>query len=178
MPESYGIHEARQIQDFTRSSAANGLSTYIGPVPAGKVWTILSASYNPDVAETKVVHWQVLSRGATACALTAPLSIALSGTLLFPLLAPDAEMKLYQDEYLYIQRDSATAGSAMTLKARVIEWDLPFYEYEEPLNKVVKKKVSHGSVYRTTGGLSTGSGVSPRADGEGGRGARGGREPV
>lgn len=175
--DAYEIHDARQLQDLTRNSSVASLSTYIGPVPSGKVWTVLAASYNPDTAETRTVHWQLLSRGTIAYALTRPVSIALSGTLLFPLLDQVGELKLFPGEYLYIQRDAATAGSVMQIKARVIENDLPYYSYIEPLAKVVQLAQKRGVITRTS---SVGAAVSaPSGMGRPGKGeGRGGTEPI
>jgi uncharacterized membrane protein YgcG len=166
MPEAYEIHDGKFIQDVTRLSAANALSNYVGPVPAGKVWTLLAASYNPDVPETRVVHWQLLSRGTIAYALSTPVSIALSGTLHYPLLYAADEMKLFPGEYLYIQRDVATAGSTMLIKARLIETDLPYFSYEEPQKKVVRQVYRHAS--GSGGALSSGGGGRPEGGGGGG----------
>jgi hypothetical protein len=170
----FDLHEARLIQDVVKNSAPNALSLYIGPVPQGKYWTILSASYNPDVAETKVVHFQVLSRGSSVTAVTAPAAVALSGTLMLPLVYAGDEIVLFPGEYLYAQRDSATAGSAMQLRSRVVESDLPYYSYTDPQKKVMQATMKHGSVFRATGALSQTGGLGGSGDAGMGFGGGGG----
>ena len=41
--DAYALSEARFVQYLSQTSAANSLTAYVGPVPAGKVWTILAA---------------------------------------------------------------------------------------------------------------------------------------
>lgn len=174
-PEGYELHEARFVQEYSNASLADGLYTAIGPVPAGKVWTILAASLGPSVAETRTVWYSIRAKNVTFFPVTVPAAIALGVLNRLPLLTMGMEIKLYPQDYLYGHRDVATAGSTLSLYARVIETDLPYYSYEEPLNKVVKQSQRHGSVYRSSGaGISIG-GSKPDAGRPGGEGG-GGRE--
>jgi uncharacterized membrane protein YgcG len=157
MPDAFELHDAHFISDRAITSGAGAL-TITGPtVPAKKVWTILGASYSPSVAETRTVCWFIVTRAATYIAISFPTAILLPPGN-WPLLTQGMELKLFPGEALYVNRDVATAGSTITLAIRYIETDLPFYSYEEPLKKVVKAAARHGSVYRSSGGISTGGG--------------------
>lgn len=178
MPEAYDLHEARFLQERQSFSDVNALSAQVGPVPAGKVWTILSANYYPDTAETKIVYFYILSKAALGYAITVPQSIALSAANSFPCLTEGMELRLYPGEYLCVHRDSAAAGSIMVLLVRYIESDLPYYSYEEPQNKIVRQAMRRGSQYRSSGGgISEGGSQAGSDKGEGG-GGRGGPQPI
>ena len=173
----YELHDARFVQDVSGASAAAGLTAYVGPVPAGKSWAILGASYAPSVAETRTVYFYITSRGGNIFPVTVPQSILLSGSLFFPALTMGMEITMTPGEKLFISRDAATAGSFMYLFAKIIEVDLPYYSYQEPLNKVVKQAQRHGSVYRSSGGISIGGGMPGGGHGGEGGGGGGGAEP-
>lgn len=176
MPEAYDLHEARLLQTRNISSAAGALSVAAGPVPAGKVWTIRAGSYNPSVTETKVVWWFIYNALSMSFPISVPVSIALGTTIGFPLLTDGMEIKLYPGEYIEAGRESATAGSTMSIAISFIESDLPYYSYEEPQRKVVKSQVAHGSVYRSSGGISSaGGGGGTGVDGGGGGHGHGGQ---
>jgi len=182
VPEAYELHDGRFILDKTFTSAANavvvdGASFPGGRVPEGKVWTILSGSYNPSALETRTVFWLILSRGSNLFPITQPVAIALSGSILLPLLTMGMEIKLFPGEWLRVTRDAATAGSTMTMILRIIESDLPFYSHEEPLKKIVKQAQRRGSVYRSSGGISIGGGMPGGGHGGEGGGGGGGAEP-
>jgi hypothetical protein len=157
MPEAYDLHDARFLMEAVANSAANAVYLAMPVVPEGKIWTVLSASYNPDVAETKICWFVIVSRGGNNHPVTQPVSILLNPATL-PALTMGMELRLYPGERIQIFRDSATAGSAMYLRLRYIETDLPYYSYEEPLKKVVRVSQRHGAVYRSTGGISPGGG--------------------
>jgi uncharacterized membrane protein YgcG len=177
--DAYELHEARLIQERTSSSGAGDLQLDGASVPAGKVWTILSARYNPDVAETRTVHFRVVSSRAIAYTVTVPVAIALSTLILMPLVTEGMELKLFPGELLRCMRDAATAGSVMNLYIRLIESDLPFYAYREPLKPVVNQARKHGAVYRSSGGISTGGSGGTPTSGHGAEGGGGGgAEPV
>lgn len=173
MPEAYDLHEARFIQYAVHTSAADATSILASAVPAGKVRTYIGGGAYPSASETKVYHWAITANsGASLLPVTTPVSIALTSGRGLPLVTEGMEIKLYPGEQLIVYRDSATAGSTMTLILRFIESDLPFYAYEEPQNKIVKKLFQRGSVYRSSGGISERSapGRVPGSEGSGGGG--------
>lgn len=173
--DGYELYDGRYIQEYTGASAADALSSpAIGPVPAGKVWTILNASYNPSAAETRVVYFYVISRAGTWLAVTWPTSVAASNVQLIPALTMGMELKLFPGEELRCHRDVATAGSTMVIYGKWISADLPYYRYVDPLAPVVKQTQRRGESYRM-GSLSIGGPASSGGGREGGRG--GGREP-
>lgn len=176
--DAYELHEARLLQLTQATSAAGAVSVSIGPVPAGKIWTILHASYVCSHAETKSWYFSVYrSTFPCAMAVTRPAALAVIATWPNPMLTEGLEIKLYPGEYLFVTRDSATAGSTMQIAARYIETDLPFYSYDEPQNKVMRSVQKHGSTYRASGAISpAGGGVGP--GGHGGPSGGGGSEPV
>lgn len=180
MPEAYDLHEARFIQTQLLGSAADALYIGVGPVPAGKVWTILSAGAFPSVAETRLFWFSIyLPTGGLTFPVTTPVSLAASMTppAFLAGVTEGMEIKLYPGEYLRAYRSVATAGSSIYIAIRYIESDLPFYAYKEPLTQIVQKSLRHGSVYRSSGGISqrTAPGGSP---GTGGGGGGGTSEPV
>jgi len=160
--DAYELHDARLIQEGTKTSAANALSLQTDPVPAGKVWTILSAAYTPFVAETKTCQWSVIGKSGWQYAIQIPQSFAAIAALTrtFPLITEGLELKLYPGEVLRIDRDSATAGSQMTMYWRVIETDLPLYEYIEPQER---KRIDQirSSVIKQVGGGGGRAGSRP-----------------
>jgi len=176
--DAYDLHEARFIQCPLIQSGANATDVFSGPVPAGKVWTVLCANYYPSAAETKTIQIGILSGTGYFFPTRVPQSIALSATLFYPLLTEGMELKLYPGEKLGVYRDSATAGSTMGLIMRFIESDLPFYSYEEPQNKVVRQTFKRGSVYRASGGGISEGGKTGTGIPDGGGGGRGGPKPV
>lgn len=178
--DAFELHEARYVQELADAGNVGGLTVGNGAyaTPNGKVRTVICAKLFPSVAETRQFWIGKVSRVGTLFAVTVPFSVALSATICLPVLTEGTELKLYPGEYLQGQRDVATAGSTLGMVFQFIETDLPYYAYEEPLNKVVKTKQAHGSVYRRSGAISTGSGPGV-GGGEGGRGGRaGGGEPI
>lgn len=175
--DAYEVHDGRFVQDRQFISAADALVVNSAAVPVNKVWTIIGLGYFPNTAETKIIVFSIGKlAGAFVYPITVPVSIALSTARGLPGLQEGMEIKLFPGEYISVNRDSATAGSTMILNVRYLETDLPYYEYVDPMSRVVSKKRAHGSVYRTTGGLSMGSGgAGPHSLPGGGRG---GSEPI
>ncbi len=176
--DAYELHEARFVQEYAATSAANGLTLDTPVVPAGKVRTIISASLGPSVNETQVVGFQIIGRSTYQHTVTVPVSIALTVAYMFPFLTEGMECKLFPGEKLRAFRGAATAGSTISLNVRFIESDLPFYSYEEPLNKVVKAGQKHGSQYRSSGGISIGGGGASGSGGPSGGGGGHSGEPI
>lgn len=178
--DAYESADGRYIQERVAESAANALSVSYGVVPGNRVWTVLSGCYYPSVAETRTVQWKLYGRSGYPFPVTFPAAVALSPNIFLPLVSEGMELKLFPGEFLRVDRDVATAGSTMLATIRVIETDLPFYKYTEPLNRVMQSAVKHGSVYRATGGVSVGGGPgAPHGPGAGGGGGGGGgAEPV
>jgi len=160
MPDAYRLHDARFLQVLSVGSAANALNVTVGLVPAGKVWTVLSARIAVSVAETRSFWFSIYKLGSPFFPVTMPVALLVDPALSkdFPMLTEGMEMKLYPGDGLTGFRDAATAGSTMVTSIRFIETDLPYYSHEEPLREVVKQSQLHGSVYRSTGGVSVGGG--------------------
>ncbi len=179
--DAYELHEARFVQHFASTSAANAESISTPTCPDGKVQTILTAGYFPSVAENMVVQWQIYKPGVVL-PLTPPYGWdykALNTN--WPCVTEGMEVKLYPGESLMIVRDGHTAASTMTIRVRFIESDLPYYSYEEPQNKVVRSVQRHGSVYRSSGAISparSGLGSPGPVDRGGGGGGGGKAQPV
>jgi len=176
VPEAYELHEGRFLQELSVAAGVGGLTCALGPVPRGKIWTIIFGFLSPSVAETKTVWYQV-SNVSNSFPVTVPMSIALSLAMVYPLLTNGMELKLYQGQILRGYRDSATAGSNFYMGILYVETDLPYYSYDEPLKKIVKQAQAHGSVYRSSGGVSIGGGMPGGGHGGEGGGGGGGAEP-
>jgi uncharacterized membrane protein YgcG len=171
--DAYEIHEGRFIQQRTAASAVLGTTLNLGyPGPgAGKIWTVLAADYYPDISETAVISWQIVTRIGTSFTVKTPASLALNPLLNhYGLLEQGMELKLFPGEYLMVIRATAGAGSSMIGNVRFIETDLPYYSYEEPLKKIIAQSQKHSSVLRGGGGSSGGG----RGSGGGGGGPIGG----
>lgn len=177
--DAYDLHEGRLIQSNVVTSAANATSVQIPAVPAGKIHTILQLTYYPSAAETKTAYFGLAGAGCPdTFALSQPQQIALSNSLRLPLVREGMELKLWPGQYALALRDSATAGSTMTLLVMFIESDLPYYAYEEPQKRVIAQKFRRSSQIIRSGG---GSGTSfsppsgpPGREGRGGPGGGGG----
>jgi hypothetical protein len=181
MPDAYETFDGRFVQYKTSVSGANGHFVTVGPVPPGKVWTVLSAIGYPSVDETQDYWFSVFKSGVAQFQITHPEEhiFDISEENYMPMLREGMEFKVYPGEYVMFSRDGHTAGSTVTLFIRFLETDLPYYRYTEPLKSVVQVKRAHGSVFRQTGGISTGGGAGtpPPAHGATGGGG-GGSEPV
>lgn len=154
MTDAWTIHEARFIQLSQVTSAANATTISSAAVPNGKVWTILAGGYYPDAPETRYIATNVATAGGSSYPIAYPVTLLLNTVARFPIVTEGMELKLFPGEYIYITRDVATAGSIMILQLRYVETDLPYYAYEEPLNKVVQTSQKHGSAYRAGAAVS------------------------
>lgn len=135
MPDAYEVAEGRFINFFSVVSAADALYRDFGPVPSGRVWTILSACGVPSVNETRTWWFAVEAyNSGYAVPVTWPTSLAaVVANQQYPAMVREGmELKLFPGERLYVFRDAATAGSSLTLRGRFIESDMPLYHYEEP----------------------------------------------
>lgn len=159
MPDGYELQEGRYLQYRSATSAANGLAIGIGPVPAGKIWTILAGYATCTVAETQIYWWALLDPSATYYyPVVRPVSFAVAPAVgqHFPLLTEGMELKVFAGEYIYAMRAAATAGSTLTAVYRIIETDLPLYTYLEPQEvkrlKNIASQALHG-MQRSGGGF-------------------------
>jgi len=177
MPDAYEVYEGRFIQLSTASSAVAATTISSLPVPAQKVMTILAGGYYPDAAETKIVSMNIATASGSSYPIAYPVSILLNTVSRFPVVTEGMELKLFPGEYIYVTRDSATAGSIMVLQLRFVLNDLPYYAYKDPLSPTVEVNRKHGSVYRSSGGISQG-GSSSVPGGNLGQGKTGGPQPV
>ena len=175
MPEAYGLHDGRFVQEKSVQSAAVATQLQLAPVPADKVWTIIQGAYFPDIAETRTVQFLVITKSTWEYAISNPAAVALGPNIRLPVVTEGLELKLFPGDSLRIRRDAATALSTMIMGIRYIETDLPYYSYEEPLKKVVRVAQRRGSTYRSTGSISEAGGAPPSGHGGGGEG--GGGEP-
>lgn len=140
MPDAYELHDGAFVQLQTNTSAANGLSAIVGPVPAGKIWTVMSAVAAPSVAETQI-YWFALTNFGVTFPVTLPASIALAPAVqqFYPLVREGMELKMFPGEYLTAYRAAATAASTISIYVRLIETDLPFY-VELDKHKVLRRR--------------------------------------
>lgn len=180
--DAYELSEARYIQYILATGAVNAHAVYAPLVPAGKVWTVLSAYGRTSADDTQDYWFAIYKAGVADFPITDPIEhvFDVSETNWIPLLREGMELKVFAGENLSFHRDGNVAGSTISIGIRFIESDLPFYKYVEPLGRVVDSARKHGSVFRATGGISTGGGgdVAARVppgtrEGGGGRG-----EPV
>lgn len=162
--DAYDIAEARFIQIRANASAANGLNVQVGPVPAGKIWTILRAYATNDVApaggETQY-YWFSIFDGTYVFPVTRPVSQQVENAVAqyFPLLTEGLEIRLFPGDYLRAYRDAATAGSTISVFASFIESDMPLYRYDEP--QIVKRQARSLSSVRQVIGSAIGAGSRP-----------------
>jgi hypothetical protein len=176
--DAYELHEGRLIQDGIAVSVADVLYAALGPVPVGKVWSILSASLYPSVSETRMVWFSIRARSGMFHPVTVPVSNIAAPGIPYPMLTMGMEVKLFPGEYLFAYRDVATAGSTITLRLRFIDSDLPYYSYVEPLAKVVQQAQRRGSITRAS---SVGAAIAaPSGVGRpgGGGGKKGEPQPI
>lgn len=170
MPDAYEVQEARFLQWATSLSAAGALtvlSTF--GVPKGKIWTVLGAAYYPSVAETRTVCFGVYHNGQVYPVTLAEQWPYVGNTNLgLALVREGLELKLWPEDYLFVARDAATAGSTMALNFRYIETDLPLYTYIEP--QLRKRQAGALSTIRSAIGVIGGG----RGIGGGERGPEGG----
>lgn len=138
----YETKDVRFKQERQTTSAAGALVVAVGPVPAGKVWTILEAKGTNNVGaggETQYVWFAINSRGSgNNYPVTRPVQQLIDNTVsqFFPLLTEGMELQLHEGDSLAFFRAAATAGSTINLNIRFIESDVPLYTYEEPQIKL------------------------------------------
>ena len=167
MPEAYDIHDAQFLQRPFAQSAANALSIALSAVPTGSVWTVLAAYVTCDVAETQAYWFSIASMGAYF-PVTKPASFVLDPTTAknFPLVTEGMEIKLFPGEQLVAHRDAATAGSVITIFARIVETDMQYY-VELDKHKVLRRRVSAmiASEPAARGGMGGRTGGPPSREG-------------
>lgn len=166
MSSFYRLDEARFIQLRTATSAANGLSLSVGPVPENKCWTILSGAMYPSADENTYYWFSIWDRGpAFPFPVTRPVQFqtGIAVAQYFPLLTEGTEIMMFQGEYIYAYRATAAAGSTITAYYRIIESDIPLHRYVEPQ---APRKFRSGWFARTTPGGSGGGGGGEGAGGE------------
>lgn len=168
MGAPWNLCEARLAQWKTYTSAANDLSTYGDGPPDGKIWVILAVGYMPSVAETKLVSFQKVIPGIGTLAILNPISLNLNPAYATP-IEQGMEYFLLPNERIQVSRDSATAGSTMSIAMQIVEIDMPLYVYDEP--QVVKRQDRALSSIRQRLGGGGGSVTYPSDRG----GDRGGR---
>lgn len=141
MAEAYQVHDGQYISQAEYTSAANGLTALVGPVPVGKVWTILSARCSSDIAETQAYWFCIRARTGTYYPVTLPADFECDPATLktYPLLREGMEIKLFPGESIVGARDAAAVGSTITTCIRYIETDMPLYRYEEPQKEKMRQ---------------------------------------
>ena len=178
MPDAYDLYDGRFLQEAGSASSAGGLHTQIGPVPAGKVWTIFQAYLSTSISETQNFWFSVVSRAQQNYPVTLPqefTTVPLVSQVL-PMLREGMELKLFPEEYLSAFRAAATEGSTIKIYAKFSETDLPLYRYIEPQRQIPTRRQAHGqSLAPTSGGTSVVHPPPPPPPTE--RGRRGSPEP-
>jgi uncharacterized membrane protein YgcG len=174
--DAYEIKDGRHLSEVIGGAGVDGLVALVGPVPEGKTWTIFAGELFPSVNETRTVFFAIRARSTNYFSISVPVAIALTLTRGYPLVTQGMELKLFPGESLYAFRDVATAGSNFYIRIRYIETDLPYFSYEEPLNKVVRTSQKHSSLLRGGGGGGGGGGIGGGGRPEGG--GRGGPQPI
>jgi len=177
MPDAYDLYDGRYLQERTSSCGAGGLHVTIGPVPAGKVWTIFQAYLSTSVGETQNFWFSVVSRAMINYPVTLPQEFTTDPAVSksFPMLREGMELKLFPGEYLRAFRAAATADT-IAISAKFSETDLPPYRYIEPMRQIPTRRQAHGqSLAPTSGGTSVVHPPPPPPPTE--RGRRGSPEP-
>lgn len=177
MPDSYSVHELRLAQEYLLASAADQDAVGLTAVPSGIIRTILQASLNPSVAETKIVWFTVQTKAGYTYPITVPTSVALTTVVTYPLLTQGLELKLLPGDILRANRDSHTAGSTITLIVRYLDSTMPLYEELDLHAQQRRRKGIIGSIDVLSGG-SRGSASGPRGGMGFGRGGGGGPRQV
>lgn len=173
MGAPWPLCEARQAQWRYNTSAVAALSVGTAAiVPAGKVWCVFGVGYIPSVAETKIISFEKINANAgIGVGLLNPVSMLLNPASA-TCIEQGMELFLLPGEYIQARRDSATAGSTMTIYMEFVEIDLPLYVYDEP--QVVKRQERAISSVRQRLGGGMPSIVRAPSDVGGDRGGRGG----
>lgn len=177
MPDGYSLHDGLFVQERASTSGAGATGVSMGlNVPAGKVYTILSAELHPSVNETQTYYFAIVTRNSNVYPVTIPTSVALTSTLPYPMLTEGTEIKMFPGEHLSGYRVAATAGSTLSMNVRWIETDLPPYEYIEPQERkriAAFKRAIVPDPIKSFGGRGSGfGGGAGSASGGGGGGPR------
>ncbi len=178
MPDAYGNEEGRFIQVKYATSAVDALLVPIGPVPAGKIWTVLEAFLSNSCAaggENQYVWFAVSPDGVLYYPVTTPEQhvVDASNGQYLPMLREGMELRLWPGEYLAARRGDHTAGSTIIIYARIIESDMPLYTYDDP-QTVLRQRKAISSVRTRLGGGVGGARIVPPTLTGGDRGGRGG----
>jgi hypothetical protein len=155
MPDGYGLFEGRFIQLRTAISAANALNVALVAVPAGKIWTVLAAALYSSIAETQDYWWAVADpTNNYNFTITFPLEGTTNTALAryFPLVTEGTELKIFPGEILKGYRDAAAVGATLAIAARIIETDLPFYDYQDQHEVARMNRFRRAIVPPTVGG--------------------------
>lgn len=168
MPDAYEIYEARYLGTNTVISAVNELQADSAAVPAGRVWTILSATAFTSVDDTQDFWFTIHNPQLEGFLVTLPtnFSMDVSASKYFPCQREGMELKLFPGEYLSAHRAGAAVGSTIGIQYRFIESPLPLYEEYEPQD--ARRRISTNRVLRRVGGIIAG----PSTSGAGGGGER------
>lgn len=129
MPDAYQVHDAQFLQNAYNISAADALVVALGPVPAGKVWTLLNVLGYCSAAETQIYWAAITSIDGNFYPITRPASFAIAPAVQqwWTALLEGMEIKIYPRESIQVRRAAATAGSTIACYIRYIETDLDFY---------------------------------------------------
>lgn len=173
----YEPHELRQVQEAISTSPADQLYIGLGPVPAGKIWTILSAHCYPSANQTQLVWGAIQSRSTRSFAVTALTNNALGANVPQALIIAD-ELKLLPGEYFNAMRAVATAGSTWAIAMRYVESDLEYAAHKEILNPVVRSKIKRGGPIGGGGGGGGATGGGATGGGAIGGGRERSAEPI
>lgn len=167
------LEEARLVQfrSATSGAGATNVSLAASPVPAGKVWVVLGFSYYPSAAETRTIGFRKITPSGAQIALLNPLAMLLN-PFMATFIEQGMEYLLFPGEYVYVDRDAATAGSTMTIQMQFVEIDLPLYTYEEPQEVKRQGRAISSLRARLAGGVGGSVTRPPTMTGE--RGGRGG----
>lgn len=162
MPDAYEIHDAQFLQVLSVTSAADALAISLPSVPAGKVWTFLSAYVNCSVAETQIYWFGIQNPNYPGhFPVTVPASRLITPAVysFYPMVNEGMEIKVFQNESLVVRRAAATAGSTISISGRFIENDMPFYqELEKHANRIRFRRAAQVSGVRASrsGGFDRG----------------------
>jgi len=161
MPDAYEIHDAQFIQLLTVTSAADAIVVSLPVVPAGKVWTVLSARVTCSAVETQTYWWSVWNNG-----FYFPVTVPVSATItpaawrFFGFVNEGMEFKVFAGEGLSAHRAAATAASTITIMARILENDIQFYREIDKHKELRRKQESPLQFFRRAaaggGGSRTG----------------------
>jgi len=165
--------EYKFVQLMTATSAADALYVGLPEVPVNTLWTVRAATVRPSAAETRLFWFSVQGAGwPAAIPITWPTSLAAGTTNPSAAFTKEGmEFTLGPGERLYAHRDTATAGSTITLLAAIVVHDLPIYRYTEPLLEDRKKKqfadiiAGRGRFFRGRGGGGSLPGLMPGGGG-------------